>query len=258
MPLDFELPPPLTLDQSGSCEASQKQDAGVSGSVKKGQPWSEAEHLQFLAGLKKLGKGNWRGISRHFLNGSRSPTQVASHAQKHFLRLHGHCKRKSRFSSLEQAACAHGLLSPSDVATATNNYCSWTYPFCGIPEYSTAALLSASVPPAPFLPTLGTAGPASAEGVLPAASSNLASSLPIAPLSISCPVEPAPLKLSFPQICRPQASYASESQDTHDLQQGFSEEATCKATGSHTQILQQSARSAFRALGAAHPAEGQA
>ena len=84
MPLDFELPPPLTLDQSG--EPSPKQDAGVSGSVKKGQclytlydfwqwvgkltvdrvagqPWSEAEHLQFLAGLKKLGKGNFLPIT---------------------------------------------------------------------------------------------------------------------------------------------------------------------------------------------------
>lgn len=40
-----------------------------------GQPWTEAEHLQFLTGLKKLGRGNWRGISRLFVP-TRTPTQV--------------------------------------------------------------------------------------------------------------------------------------------------------------------------------------
>ena len=67
-----------------------------------GQPWTESEHLGFLAGLKKLGKGNWRGISRLYVP-SRTPTQVASHAQKHFLRLSGVTKRRSRFSTLDQA-----------------------------------------------------------------------------------------------------------------------------------------------------------
>lgn len=67
-----------------------------------GQPWTESEHLGFLAGLNKLGKGNWRGISRLFVP-SRTPTQVASHAQKHFLRVSGVTKRRSRFSTLDQA-----------------------------------------------------------------------------------------------------------------------------------------------------------
>lgn len=67
-----------------------------------GQPWTESEHLGFLAGLQKLGKGNWRGISRLFVP-SRTPTQVASHAQKHFLRVSGVTKRRSRFSTLDQA-----------------------------------------------------------------------------------------------------------------------------------------------------------
>eukprot|EP00191_Tetraselmis_sp_GSL018_P019709 CAMPEP_0177591496 /NCGR_PEP_ID=MMETSP0419_2-20121207/8029_1 /TAXON_ID=582737 /ORGANISM="Tetraselmis sp., Strain GSL018" /LENGTH=347 /DNA_ID=CAMNT_0019082243 /DNA_START=109 /DNA_END=1152 /DNA_ORIENTATION=- len=80
------------------------------GAGRKGQPWSEAEHLAFLAGLKKLGKGNWRGISRYYVQ-SRTPTQVASHAQKHFMRLNGVTKRKSRFSVLEQVAVSQGLLN---------------------------------------------------------------------------------------------------------------------------------------------------
>ena len=55
-----------------------------------GLPWTEDEHLAFLAGLKKLGKGNWRGIAKQFCP-SRTSTQVASHAQVSVLgrvRLH--------------------------------------------------------------------------------------------------------------------------------------------------------------------------
>lgn len=64
---------------------------------KKGVPWSEDEHRLFLAGLQKLGKGDWRGISRNFVT-SRTPTQVASHAQKYFLRQGNLNKRKRRSS----------------------------------------------------------------------------------------------------------------------------------------------------------------
>ena len=35
------------------------------------------EHLAFLAGLKKLGRSNWRGISRLFVK-TRTPTQVSN------------------------------------------------------------------------------------------------------------------------------------------------------------------------------------
>jgi SHAQKYF class myb-like DNA-binding protein len=50
-----------------------------------GVPWTEEEHRRFLLGLQKLGKGDWRGISHNFVV-SRTPTQVASHAQKYFIR----------------------------------------------------------------------------------------------------------------------------------------------------------------------------
>ncbi|XP_024164712.1 probable transcription factor At5g61620 [Rosa chinensis] len=52
----------------------------------KGVGWSEEEHRKFLEGIETLGKGDWRGISKHYVT-TRSPTQVASHAQKYFLRL---------------------------------------------------------------------------------------------------------------------------------------------------------------------------
>uniref|UniRef100_A0A7C9AJ21 Uncharacterized protein n=1 Tax=Opuntia streptacantha TaxID=393608 RepID=A0A7C9AJ21_OPUST len=62
---------------------------------KKGVPWTEDEHRRFLLGLQKHGKGDWRNISRNFVI-SKTPTQVASHAQKYFLRLNSGGKDKRR------------------------------------------------------------------------------------------------------------------------------------------------------------------
>ncbi|KAI9126961.1 hypothetical protein K1719_001520 [Acacia pycnantha] len=45
----------------------------------------EMLHRLFLIGLKKHGKGDWTNISRNFVM-TRTPTQVASHAQKYFIR----------------------------------------------------------------------------------------------------------------------------------------------------------------------------
>lgn len=50
---------------------------------------------RFLLGLLKYGKGDWRNISRNFV-GSKTPTQVASHAQKYYQRQLSGAKDKRR------------------------------------------------------------------------------------------------------------------------------------------------------------------
>ncbi|KAF8088252.1 hypothetical protein N665_0547s0002 [Sinapis alba] len=64
---------------------------------KRGTPWTEEEHRLFLTGLHSVGKGDWRGISRNFVK-TRTPTQVASHAQKYFLRRSNQNRRRRRSS----------------------------------------------------------------------------------------------------------------------------------------------------------------
>ncbi|KAE8700671.1 Transcription factor DIVARICATA [Hibiscus syriacus] len=93
-----------------SDEPTAHSSANPRGERKKGVPWTEEEHRLFLIGLQKLGKGNWRGIARNFVV-SRTPTQVASHAQKYFIRQSTVTRRKRRSSLFDMV--------PSDMATDT-------------------------------------------------------------------------------------------------------------------------------------------
>ncbi|KAK6248672.1 hypothetical protein QUC31_020237 [Theobroma cacao] len=83
---------------------------GRSPERKKGVPWTEEEHRIFLLGLEKLGKGDWRGISRNFVT-TRTPTQVASHAQKYFLRQ-ATLNKKKRRSSLFDMVRSSSMAGP--------------------------------------------------------------------------------------------------------------------------------------------------
>ncbi|GAB2299617.1 hypothetical protein Dimus_033679 [Dionaea muscipula] len=87
----FSTPFPLESGDNGRFETSRKKSFAArphEHERKKGVPWTEDEHRRFLLGLQKYGKGDWRNISRNFVI-SKTPTQVASHAQKYFLRLSG-------------------------------------------------------------------------------------------------------------------------------------------------------------------------
>ncbi|KAJ4835675.1 hypothetical protein Tsubulata_036465 [Turnera subulata] len=98
---------------------------------KKGVPWTEEEHRQFLMGLQKYGKGDWRNISRNFVT-SRTPTQVASHAQKYFIRQSTGGKDKRR-SSIHDITTVNlpATKSPSSENTKPSS-----------PDHSTASMQS--------------------------------------------------------------------------------------------------------------------
>ncbi|KAI3686472.1 hypothetical protein L1987_80150 [Smallanthus sonchifolius] len=81
-----------------SADDAVRNQSNGSRERKRGIPWTEDEHKLFLLGLQKVGKGDWRGISRNFVK-TRTPTQVASHAQKYFLRR-SNLNRRRRRSSL--------------------------------------------------------------------------------------------------------------------------------------------------------------
>ncbi|KAG5056957.1 hypothetical protein JHK86_011953 [Glycine max] len=93
---------------------------------KKGVPWTEEEHRMFLLGLQKLGKGDWRGIARNYVI-SRTPTQVASHAQKYFIRQSNVSRRKRRSSlfdivadeAADTAMVQQDFLSANELPTET-------------------------------------------------------------------------------------------------------------------------------------------
>lgn len=91
---------------------------------KKGIPWTEEEHRQFLLGLKKYGKGDWRNISRNFVT-TRTPTQVASHAQKYFIRQLSGGKDKRR-SSIHDITTVHLNNTAKNTQLPENDTCECT------------------------------------------------------------------------------------------------------------------------------------
>ncbi|KAL6844361.1 hypothetical protein ACP4OV_026034 [Aristida adscensionis] len=87
---------------------------------RKGIAWTEDEHRLFLLGLEKYGKGDWRSISRNFVI-SRTPTQVASHAQKYFIRLNSMNRERRRSSIHDITSVNNGDAAAQGPITGQTN-----------------------------------------------------------------------------------------------------------------------------------------
>ncbi|WVY95446.1 hypothetical protein V8G54_034534, partial [Vigna mungo] len=85
---------PLTSPPS---ETSQHQPTQQFQSKKQKRiTWTTVEHRRFLEGLNKYGKGDWKNISSYVK--TKNSTQVASHAQKYYLRKSKSEEKKKRKS----------------------------------------------------------------------------------------------------------------------------------------------------------------
>nr|XP_043607256.1 transcription factor SRM1-like [Erigeron canadensis]XP_043607257.1 transcription factor SRM1-like [Erigeron canadensis] len=107
-------------DHDGTSNDNYKSKASKADQERrKGVPWTEDEHRLFLVGLEEYGKGDWRSISRkHVL--TRTPTQVASHAQKYFIRLNS-INRERKRSSIHDITNGDTSLAPKAAITGQTN-----------------------------------------------------------------------------------------------------------------------------------------
>ncbi|XP_054789784.1 transcription factor KUA1-like [Prosopis cineraria] len=65
----------------------------------KKKKWALAEHICFLRGLQQYGKGKWTAISKNVVL-TRTPAQVASHAQKYYKHQIDRGNKKSKRGSI--------------------------------------------------------------------------------------------------------------------------------------------------------------
>ncbi|CAI9261621.1 unnamed protein product [Lactuca saligna] len=119
-------------DSNSAGQSSGKANSRAEQERRKGIPWTEEEHRLFLLGLDKFGKGDWRSISRNYVI-SRTPTQVASHAQKYFIRLNSMNRDRRRTSIHDITSVNNGDVSSSHQIPITGSTNPSSGPSVGAP-----------------------------------------------------------------------------------------------------------------------------
>ncbi|KAJ9549268.1 hypothetical protein OSB04_021811 [Centaurea solstitialis] len=124
---------------------------------RKGVAWTEDEHRLFLLGLEKYGKGDWRSISRNFVV-TRTPTQVASHAQKYFIRLNSMNRDRRRSSIHDITSVNNGDTSAAAITGQTNGSPAGksSNQFTADPSYSTVGMHGGTTVGVPLVSAVGT------------------------------------------------------------------------------------------------------
>jgi len=87
--------------------------------------WTRAEHEAFLKGLETCGRGKWTKIAAKFVR-TRTSTQVATHAQKHYTRIEKRNSNKHRLrdSIFDHHRCASPDSSASTTGAVDDEECS--------------------------------------------------------------------------------------------------------------------------------------
>ncbi|CAA2934565.1 transcription factor DIVARICATA-like [Olea europaea subsp. europaea] len=118
----------LKLPDNHSFDVYRKRGRSYNQERKKGVPWTEEEHRRFLLGLQEHGKGDWRNISRNFVI-SKTPTQVASHAQKYYLRQlsGGKDKRRPSIHDITSVQLTKNCPSDNKKSPSSDNFSSVTF-----------------------------------------------------------------------------------------------------------------------------------
>ncbi|CAN4117047.1 unnamed protein product [Withania somnifera] len=109
---------PLPNYPEMQCDSNQNTKGDVE--WRRGASWTEMEHRSFLRGLDIYGRGDWKSISRNCVK-TRTPTQVASHAQKYFKRLKADPNEKRRASILDITSADAEAAGTSQAMPSTKN-----------------------------------------------------------------------------------------------------------------------------------------